>query len=132
MKAYEARRNAVTEQCRKLRKSTATSASAATIPYSHCPRLSESMLRLASLAICALTDPVLKNRLIMLSRAGVKGNRKLILVLIQERTLLLVSERIESSGFSLSLSSGSFSLAFSLVLLPSFSLSFWFSPSFLP
>ena len=32
----------------------------------------------------------------LLSRAGVKGNRKLILVLIQERTLLLVSGRIES------------------------------------
>ena len=37
----------------------------------------------------------------MLSRAGVTGNRKLILVLIQERTLLLVSGRIESSAFSL-------------------------------
>ena len=61
-----------------------------------------------------------------MSRAGVKGNRKLILVLIQERTLLLVSGRIESSTFSLSLISCSFSLAFSLVLLPSF------FPSFLP
>ena len=70
----------------------------------------------------------------LLSRAGVKGNRKLILVLIQERTLLLVSGRIESSAFSLSLDSCSFSLAFFLVLLPSvfLSLSFWFSPSFLP
>ena len=56
----------------------------------------------------------------MLSRAGVKGNRKLILVLIQERTLLLVSGRIESSAFSLSLGNCSFSLAFSLVLLSSF------------
>ena len=45
---------------------------------------------------------------IVLSRAGVKGNRKLILVLIQERTLLLVSGRIESSTFSLSLDSCSF------------------------
>ena len=70
----------------------------------------------------------------LLSRADVKGNRKLILELIQERTLLLVSGRIESSAFSLSLDSCSFSLAFSLVLLPSFflPLSFWFSPSFLP
>ena len=68
----------------------------------------------------------------LLSRAGVKGNRKLILVLIQERTLLLVSGRIESSTFSLSLGSCSFSLAFSLVLLPSFSLAFWFSPAFFP
>ena len=72
----------------------------------------------------------------MLSRAGVKGNRKLILVLIQERTLLLVSGCIESSAFSLSLSSCSFSLAFSLVLLPSFFLSLLlvlaFLPSFLP
>ena len=72
----------------------------------------------------------------MLSRAGVNGNRKLILVLIQERTLLLVSGRIESSAFSLSLGSCSFSLAFSLVLLPSFLLSLSPSgsrlPSFLP
>ena len=72
----------------------------------------------------------------MLSRAGVKGNRKLILVLIQERTLLLVSGRIESSAFSLSLSSCSFSLAFSLVLLPSYFLSLLqvlaFLPPFLP
>ena len=72
----------------------------------------------------------------MLSRAGVKGNRKLILVLIQERTRLLVSGRIESSAFSLSLSSCSFSLAFSLVLLPSLFHSLLqvlaFLPSFLP
>ena len=57
--------------------------------------------------------------MMLLSRAGVKKiNRKLILVLIQERTLLLVSGHIESSAFSLSLVSCSFSLAFSLVLLP--------------
>ena len=72
----------------------------------------------------------------LLSRAGVKSNRKLILVLIQERTLLLVSGRIESSAFSLSLGSCSFSLAFSLVLLPSFFLStllvLAFLPSFFP
>ena len=72
----------------------------------------------------------------MLSRAGVKDNRKLILVLIQERTRVLVTGRIESSAFSLSLSSCSFSLAFSLVLLPSFFLSLLqvlsFLPSFLP
>ena len=37
-KACEARRNAATEQHRKLRKDTATLASAATIPCSHCPR----------------------------------------------------------------------------------------------
>ena len=61
-----------------------------------------------------------------------RGNRKLILVFIQERTLLSVSGRIESSDFSLSLSSCSFSLfssSFSflsllLVLLPSFLPSF--------
>ena len=54
----------------------------------------------------------------------------LILVFIQERTLLLVSGRIESSDFSLSRSSCSISL----VLLPSFllSLSPSGSPSFLP
>ena len=68
----------------------------------------------------------------MLSRVGVKGNRKLILVLIQERTLLLVSGCIESSAFSLSLSSCSFSLAFSLVLLPSFFLSLLLVLAFLP
>ena len=72
----------------------------------------------------------------MLSRADVKGNRKLILVLIQERTLLLVSGRIESSAFSLSLGSCSFSLDFSLVLLLSFFLSLLLVlaclPSFLP
>ena len=68
----------------------------------------------------------------MLSRAGVNGNRKLILVLIQERTLLLVSGRIESSAFSLSLGSCSFSLAFSLVLLPSFFLSLLLVLAFLP
>ena len=68
----------------------------------------------------------------MLSRAGVKGNMKLILVLIQERTLLLVSGRIESSAFSLAFVS---SLAFSLVLLHSVFLSLLpvlaFIPSFL-
>ena len=68
----------------------------------------------------------------MLSRAGVKGNRKLILVLIQERTRLLVSGRIESSAFSLSLSSCFFSLAFALVLLPSFFLSLLQVLAFLP
>ena len=70
----------------------------------------------------------------MLSRAGVKGNRKLILVLIQERTLLLVSGRIESSAFSLSLSlvNCSFSLAFYRVLLPSFFLSLLLVLAFLP
>ena len=74
----------------------------------------------------------------MLSRAGVKRNRKLILVSIQQRPLLLVSGRIESSAFSLSRklfllsrflpSSPSYFPSF----LPSFSLSFWFSPGFLP
>ena len=72
----------------------------------------------------------------LLLRAGVKSNRKLILVLIQERTRVLVSGRIESSAFSLSLSSCSFSLAFSLILPPSFFLSLLqvlaFLPSFLP
>ena len=68
----------------------------------------------------------------LLTRAGVKGNRKLILVLIQERTRLLVSGRIESSAFSLSLNSCSFSLAFSLVLLPSFFLSLLLVLAFLP
>ena len=68
----------------------------------------------------------------VLSRAGVKGNRKLILVLIQERTRLLVSGRIESSAFSLFLSSCSFSLTFSLVLLPSFFLSLLQVLAFLP
>ena len=67
-----------------------------------------------------------------MSRAGIKSNRKLILVLIQERTLLLVSGHIESSTFSLSLVSCSFSLAFSLVLLPSFLLSLSPSGSRLP
>ena len=38
----------------------------------------------------------------LLSRAGVKGNRKLILVSIQQRPLLLVSGRIELSALSLS------------------------------
>ena len=70
----------------------------------------------------------------VLLRAGVKGNRKLILVLIQERTLLLVSGRIESSAFSLFLSSCSFSRF--LPRSPSFLLSLSPSgsrlPSFLP
>ena len=48
----------------------------------------------------------------------------------------MVSGRIESSAFSLSLGNSSFSLAFSLVLLPSFFLSLLlvlaFLPSFLP
>ena len=66
----------------------------------------------------------------LMSRAGVKGNKKLILVLIQERTLLLVSGRIESSALSLSLVSCSFSLAFSLSLVScSFSLAFSLSLS---
>ena len=86
--------------------------------------------------------------LLVLSRAGIKGNKKLILVLIQERTLLLVSGRIELSALSLSLVSCSvslaffiflvscsFSLAFSLVLLPAIFFSLLpvlaFLPSFL-
>ena len=47
-KACEARRNAATEQRRKLRKSTATSVSPATIPCSHCPRLFRTQIDLIS------------------------------------------------------------------------------------
>ena len=68
----------------------------------------------------------------MLSRAGVKGNKKLILVLIQVRTLFLVSGRIESSALSLSPVSCSFSLAFSLILLPAVFLSLLPVLAFLP
>ena len=39
VKVCETRRNAETELCQKLRKGTATSATAATIPCSHCQRL---------------------------------------------------------------------------------------------
>ena len=38
-KVCQTRRNTSTELCRKLKKDTATSATAATIPCSHCPRL---------------------------------------------------------------------------------------------
>ena len=41
-KVCETRRNAATELHRKLRKGTATSATAATIPCFHCPRLSRA------------------------------------------------------------------------------------------
>ena len=69
-----------------------------------------------------------------MSRAGAKGNRKLILLLIQERTLLLVSGCIESSAFSLSLSLAvpSLSLSPSFSFLPSFSLSLLPVLAFLP
>ena len=47
-KVSEASRNAVTELHRMLRKGTATSASAVTIPYSHCPRLFHAQIGLIS------------------------------------------------------------------------------------
>ena len=47
-KICETRRNAATELCGKLRKGTVTSASAATIPCSHCPRLFHTQIGLIS------------------------------------------------------------------------------------
>ena len=91
-----------------------------------------STLTLISKSSSLFTNSLVAVPRALLSRASVKGNRKLILVLIQERTLLLVSGRIESSAFSLSLVSCSFFLAFSLVLLPSFFLSLLLVLAFLP
>ena len=54
-KVCETRTNTATESCRKLRKGTATSATAATIPCSHC-------LRLVSLAICTLANAFLNHK----------------------------------------------------------------------
>ena len=45
-KVCETRRNSVTELHRKLRKDTATSATAATIPCYHCPRIFDSQIGL--------------------------------------------------------------------------------------
>ena len=47
-KICEARRNTATEQRRKFRKGTGTSALATTIPCSHCPRLFHTQFGLIS------------------------------------------------------------------------------------
>ena len=47
-KVCEVRRNAASELRRKLRKGTATSATTATIPCSHCPRLFHTQIGLIS------------------------------------------------------------------------------------
>ena len=62
VKAREARRNTATEQCRKLRKVPATS----TLPLQFLVLTvwDTAAQRLASLAICVLTDPVLNHRVI--------------------------------------------------------------------
>ena len=99
-KVCEVRRNAATELRRKLRKGTVTSATAAIIPCSHCPR--PFCAHLASLVNCGHMDPVIPSSITRLIRwsssitmnkeEGLKAkcNVSLCLSLIPARTECLV------------------------------------------